>query len=110
MFLIIFLILACHKKNHLILNHHQVANSTRFDQIYILNNPEEVVDWINLDCNNEDDPSDMSCIGKWFYWHKEEGNGGQWTTQGGDWRVDASIRFVCRGNIFQDREYNNRIF
>ena len=70
--------------------------------IYILNNErlEEVVDWINLDCNNEDDPSDISCTGKWFYWHKEEEkNDGKWTTQGGEWRVDASIRFICRGNI-----------
>ena len=55
--------------------------------------PENVVDLINFDCNNEGNPSNTGCTKPWFYWYKEEG--GQ---QDGDWKEDASARFVCTGS------------
>ena len=54
--------------------------------------PEDVVDLINFDCNNKENPSNISCTEHWFYWYKEEG-----TRQDGDWRKDASVRFACTG-------------
>ena len=57
--------------------------------------PEEKVDLINFDCNNEDNPSNIGCTGQWFYWNKED------TLQGGEWRVDSSVKLLCRGTIIQ---------
>ena len=54
--------------------------------------PEDVVDLINVDCPNEDSPSNTACTGQWLYWHNEVG-----TLQGGEWRVDASVNLVCKG-------------
>ena len=54
--------------------------------------PEDVVDLINFDCNNEENPSNISCTHPWFYWYKEKGS-----QQDGDWKEDTSARFVCTG-------------
>ena len=54
--------------------------------------PENVFDLINLDCINEENPSNTTCTESWYYWYQEEGTG-----KPGDWKVDASAKFVCKG-------------
>ena len=57
---------------------------------------ENKVDLINFDCVNEDSPSNIGCTGKWFYFHKEDG-----TLQGGEWRLDESVKLSCKGTCIQ---------
>ena len=45
-----------------------------------------------MNCQNVDNPSNIACAGHWFYWHLEGG-----TLQGGEWRLDTSLKLVCRG-------------
>ena len=71
----------------LLLHPIQISNSSPIVDIKHLSYPEDSIELINLDCNNEDNPSSVRCRGKWFYWKKSEGF----------WREDSSVRLACRG-------------
>ena len=72
-------------------NYLQISNLTLSEYLYVTL-PEEKVDFINMNCQNVDNPSNIACAGHWFYWHLEGG-----TLQGGEWRLDTSLKLVCRG-------------
>ena len=57
----------------------------------MVDEPEHFVELINLDCYNELYPSDVNCVGEWFYWYEEGG----WR----EWRKDESLSLYCKGTL-----------